>query len=342
MLSRCFPLAMLFVCLSTLALGADAQEALFELPASAVPTAVAGAPPQQAPRPRSVAAATPDPRQELLRAKLAERDRLSAEIEALRNATKSPEMIAVSVEVLEVSLTNMRRLGLKVPPVAALGVQAEDVQPASYSLGSTHAVDEPYAPPGLLPAQASNSLDELIDRLKQANVAKTLANPRMMTTIGRPAAFHVGGQLPLPPVPGGEAGVDFLEFGTRLDVLAESLGNREVRVDVRLRMTEVDESRPAFAIDFDRRRIPVLQGQECMTTCTTTLGEAALLCWDVAKRTEASVREDGRVVETTNDVACWTILRVDDAVKFANANVEIAEPPAPAAPYTAPPVMRHD
>src|SRR5271154_5710711 len=57
-----------------------------------------------------------------------------------------------------------------------------------------------------------------LEALKQEGVAKVLTEPRIVTLSGRPASYLVGGEQAIPVPAGlGQVGVQFEEFGTRLN-----------------------------------------------------------------------------------------------------------------------------
>jgi pilus assembly protein CpaC len=92
----------------------------------------------------------------------------------------------------------------------------------------------------------SNSFFAFLEALRQYNMIKVLANPTLVTTSGRPAAFNVGGEFPiLVPAGLGTTGVEFKEFGTRVDFVPIVLGNGNLRLEVRPQISEVDSSRSA-------------------------------------------------------------------------------------------------
>src|SRR5947208_12716426 len=64
-------------------------------------------------------------------------------------------------------------------------------------------------------------------------MAKLLAQPRLVTLSGNPASFLDGGEQAVPVPAGlGQVGVQFEEFGTRLNFLPVVLGNGRIHLEV--------------------------------------------------------------------------------------------------------------
>jgi pilus assembly protein CpaC len=72
-----------------------------------------------------------------------------------------------------------------------------------------------------------------LNALRTEGVAKLIAEPRLATKSGRPASFLVGGEQAVPVPAGlGQVGVQFEEFGTRLNFLPIVLGNGKIHLEV--------------------------------------------------------------------------------------------------------------
>ncbi len=72
-----------------------------------------------------------------------------------------------------------------------------------------------------------------LQALEQENLAKLLAQPRLTTLSGNPASFLDGGEQAVPiPAGLGQVGVQFEEFGTRLNFLPIVLGGGKIHLEV--------------------------------------------------------------------------------------------------------------
>jgi pilus assembly protein CpaC len=80
-----------------------------------------------------------------------------------------------------------------------------------------------------------------LQALRDENVAKLLAEPRLVTMSGRPASFLSGGEQAVPiPAGLGQVGIQFEEFGTRLNFLPIVLGNGRIHLEVEPEVSQLD------------------------------------------------------------------------------------------------------
>jgi pilus assembly protein CpaC len=80
-----------------------------------------------------------------------------------------------------------------------------------------------------------------LEALRTENLAKLMAEPRLVTLSGRPASFLAGGEQAVPVPAGlGQVGVQFEEFGTRLNFLPIVLGNGKIHLEVEPEVSELD------------------------------------------------------------------------------------------------------
>jgi pilus assembly protein CpaC len=80
-----------------------------------------------------------------------------------------------------------------------------------------------------------------LQALKDENVVKLLAEPKLVTISGRQADFLSGGEQAVPiPATLGQVGVNFYEFGTRLSFLPVVLGNGKIHLEVSPEVSNLD------------------------------------------------------------------------------------------------------
>jgi hypothetical protein len=139
-------------------------------------------------------------RRELLARKLNELSRLQLEVQALSSETHKPQQVLIKLQVVEVSLTKLRELGLELP-------------------------DD----------WSGNGIVGLIESLRRENIAKVLAAPNLVTVSGRAVSYFVGGEVPAP----GKSGATE-EVGTRLDAVVTLLADDKARLWIRPRVSTVD------------------------------------------------------------------------------------------------------
>jgi len=93
---------------------------------------------------------------------------------------------------------------------------------------------------GVVPA----NLQLLIQALRDENLAKLLAEPKLITMSGRPAHMLAGGQQAVLSASGsiGGPGVDYRDVGTELDFLPIVLGNGRIYLEVNPRVRSVNQA----------------------------------------------------------------------------------------------------
>jgi hypothetical protein len=237
---------------------------------------------QQAPQPAGVAPA-PSPELQLLWQKLAQRDALQQEIDALRESTRTPEQVIVHVQMLEVHLTKLREMGLEMTWNSPQGPQKLNAD--SFGGAKTQSVN-------LTTVDNQAFLAKFIDMLLARNAAKVLSSPTIATVSGRPAKFNVGGEIPIARQPAGQGDVQFIHFGTQVDLLATTLGDNRLRLEVRPRVAELDE---ANGREINGQKLPAVRVRECDTGCELEFGQALALMGLVEERVEVVRRALGRV-----------------------------------------------
>jgi pilus assembly protein CpaC len=119
--------------------------------------------------------------------------------------------------------------------------------------------------------------------LQQRDIAKTLAEPNLVAVSGRPAQFNVGGEVPiLIPQSLGTTSIEFKPFGTQIDFLPIVLGNGNIRIEVRPRISDIDE---AAGIDLNDVRVPGFRVRQVDTAVEMKAGQTFALAGLVQERT---------------------------------------------------------
>jgi pilus assembly protein CpaC len=158
------------------------------------------------------------------------------------------QQILLNVKVMEVSRTRLRAMGVDWSAVN------ENFFLTQRTGGIINALDGNTGTPQVLPVGAGadtirfgvigdTSFFGFLDLLRQNDLAKLLAEPKLTTVSGRPASFNVGGQVPIPIAQSlGTVTVQYKDFGTQIDFVPIALGNGNIRLEVRPDITEVDPS----------------------------------------------------------------------------------------------------
>jgi pilus assembly protein CpaC len=98
-------------------------------------------------------------------------------------------------------------------------------------------------PTNILTGVLSNKAGFLafLEALRTENVVKSINEPRLTTLSGRPASFLAGGEQAVPVPAGlGQIGVQFEEFGTRLNFVPIVLGTGKILLEVEPEVSQLD------------------------------------------------------------------------------------------------------
>jgi type II secretory pathway component GspD/PulD (secretin) len=242
------------------------------------------------------------PQHALLKQKLAEMNCLQSEIEELRRATGTPEQVHINMQVLELSRTKARTLGLD-------AATADNKQRPQFT-----ALFNPLQDRGGMRTVADNdAMLEFIESLRGNGVGRVLANPSLMVCSGRPCSFRVGGDVPVPSANGSKSPVDFVRYGTDIDVVATVIGEHRVRLDLRARVSEIDETR---SLEVEGERVPALSVRQIDTAIELGFGQTGILSGFVQRRQE-SIERDGTITPTENEIELLFLVTPDSATKLA-------------------------
>jgi pilus assembly protein CpaC len=114
-----------------------------------------------------------------------------------------------------------------------------------------------------------------LQALKDENVVKLLAEPRLVTMSGRQASFLDGGEQAVPVPAGlGQVGVQFEEFGTRLSFVPIVLGDGRIRLEVEPEVSNLD---PAAGTSINGTVVPGRTTQRVHTTVELEDGQTFVI-----------------------------------------------------------------
>ncbi len=196
--------------------------------------------------------------------------------------------VMLHVQIMEVSRTKLRQAGVD----WSLGFGDDFVTQSVSGLiapgGTTSAItaagNETFKV-GVV--DGGNSFFSYLRLLKQNNLVKVLADPTLTAVDGRPASFNSGGEFPvLVPAGLGQVGVEFREFGTRLDFVAKVRGDGMIHLEVRPMISEVDDSR---AVLVNGISVPGLRSRYVETAVDMQAGQTLALAGLLQVRQEARV-----------------------------------------------------
>jgi pilus assembly protein CpaC len=124
----------------------------------------------------------------------------------------------------------------------------------------------------------------VLDALQDKQVAKILADPNIVAVSGRPAQFNVGGEVPIiVPQSLGTSSIEYKPFGTQVDFLPIVLGNGNIRLEVRPRISFLD---PTNGIQVNGIAVPGFNVRQVDTAVEMKAGQTFALAGLVQERTE--------------------------------------------------------
>lgn len=124
-----------------------------------------------------------------------------------------------------------------------------------------------------------------IKALRQNNLVKVLANPTLTAVDGRPASFNVGGEIPIVVPSGlGQVGIQYREYGTRVDYVAKIRGEGRVYLEVRPYVSEID---PTRSVTINGTSVPGLRSRFLETGVELQAGQTLALGGLLQMRTES-------------------------------------------------------
>lgn len=202
------------------------------------------------------------------------------------------QQVLLQVRIMEVSRTKLRNLGVDLAAVmesgsafatAASGIMNTGVFSAGNTISQTGRATIP-----IRIASGGDNFYAFVEALKQNNLAKVLADPNLVTESGRPAFMNAGGEFPiLVPQSLGTISVEYRRFGTQIDFVPVVMGNNIINLQVRPRISEIDDTR---SVTINGQQIPGLTVREADTAVTLRAGQTLAIAGLVQTRTNSSVR----------------------------------------------------
>lgn len=200
----------------------------------------------------------------------------------------SNQQVQLHVQVMEVSRTKLRQLGIDWATFGSDGFAVQSVSGLIQQVTSNAASVVGTGGSTLNLGLANGDFFAAVDALRQNDFVKVLAEPTLTTLSGRPAAFNSGGEFPiLVPQGLGTVAIEYKQFGTRVDFVPIVLGNGNIRLEVRPQVSEVDSSR---GIDIDGVRVPGLRNRWVDTAVEMRAGQTLALAGLIQERVESQNR----------------------------------------------------
>jgi pilus assembly protein CpaC len=209
----------------------------------------------------------------------------------------TPQVI-LHVKVMEVSRSKLRQLGVDFDEVFNAGFSFFS-QSAS-GLGKVSVLPQIAPPVGTLvsgvgaPTLSAGLLSPnsgfylFIAALQRNQLLKVLAEPTLVTVSGRPAYFQSGGEIPIPiPQSLGTISIQFRKFGTQVDFVPVVLGNGRIRLEVRPKISQIDNT---ISVTLNGSTIPGFRTREVDTGVEMMAGQTLALAGLIQTQVETSVQ----------------------------------------------------
>lgn len=201
------------------------------------------------------------------------------------------QQVMLQIKVMEVSRTKLRTLGIDWVNISGSGDFVASgitglLQGAALNAGTVSTTGGETFSLGVV--DPGNAFFMFLEALRQNNLAKVMAEPNLVTVSGRPAFFNVGGEFPiLVPQSLGTVSVEYRRFGTQVDFVPIVLGNGGIRLEVRPRVSEIDNTR---SVTINSTNVPGLRVREVDTGVEMRAGQTLAIAGLVQERLEASMR----------------------------------------------------
>jgi Flp pilus assembly secretin CpaC len=232
-------------------------------------------------------------------------DALQAEIDLIRQATNSGAQVMVHIQIFEVSISKLRRLGFDSTKLSGDSATKSNIEAAANA--QSFSVIDDGAP-----------VQQLLETLRKDNLAKVLAEPTLVTLSGRTAVFHAGSELSIPkPQPDGSTAIEH-RYGTEVELTPEALGDK-VHLAFHGRLSEQDY---AHTVQVGKETIPGVRVSECCTRAELKSSQTLVIRGPTQMHTEteasgppyiSSIPYVGAafrsVKETHNELATFILVR---------------------------------
>jgi pilus assembly protein CpaC len=206
------------------------------------------------------------------------------------------QQVQLKVKVMEIQRSKIRQLGFNFLYLNQQGFVAS----TPGQLVNLANVAAPFGgPPGIASSIASlagNSVQGAItadstvfqgflEALKQESLLKILAEPKLITTNGRPASMLAGGEFPiLVPQSLGTTTIEWRSFGVTLEAVPIILGNGRVRLELQPEVSERDFTN---SVNTGGVTVPGLTTRRVNTQVEMRFGETFILAGLLSMRNTA-------------------------------------------------------
>ncbi|WP_437188237.1 hypothetical protein SH668x_001673 [Planctomicrobium sp. SH668] len=128
-----------------------------------------------------------------------------------------------------------------------------------------------------------------IHALQAEGLAKIMAEPILVTTSGRPATVHSGGEFPvLVPQSFGNLSIEWREFGVKLEAVPIVLGEGRLRLDLAPEVSERDFSN---SVSINGMVVPGINSRSVNTQVEMRFGETLMIGGLISSRNQGTTQK---------------------------------------------------
>jgi pilus assembly protein CpaC len=195
------------------------------------------------------------------------------------------QTVMLHVQIMEVSRTKLRQLGVDLDFTFGNDVVGTRVAGTTILEDGVVRIDATGSQFGVGILDNGNRFLAGVKALQERNLIKIMADPTLVAIDGRPASFNSGGEFPIVVPSGlGNPGIEFREYGTRLDFVAKVRGDGRIWLEVRPTISELD---PANGVTLSSTRVPGLRSRFVDTAAEVRAGQTLAIAGLLQVRTEA-------------------------------------------------------
>lgn len=203
---------------------------------------------------------------EMLEQKMAELQKLKTKIARLHAELHSGPQIAASISLFECDDAQLKRLR----PVCSKGASDK----------AEHDKERFWF---VLPDEHARHLLDKLQECHREGRGKMLAAPTLTMAEGIPGHCHVGGEFPVPvPQSKGTVSIEFMKFGTMIDLVNLLVDKHKIRTELRVR-----QSQPVQPHCSSTFIVPNLRTMEFNTGFELESGQTIVLCDPFSSQIEA-------------------------------------------------------
>ena len=210
---------------------------------------------------------------------------------------RTGEQVLLHVQVAEVSLTALKKLGFSLECLSGgcAALKSPDTAQANCVEKITFQTLD------------TKAINGLMNALRRENVVKILAEPNLVTVSGRPFTYVSGDRVTYPVIhPDGSAEIESRDVGTRIDFVPMLFGNNKIRLQIRPRICEQE---PALEVIAGGQKIPRFRTREVETSIDMNLGQTVALSGLTQERHTKVTGEDGTEEQVRDEVVLLVLIR---------------------------------